>query len=189
MRWMLIAAALLLLTGCYESSKLLIDPAAARQPITTAKDWTYGSGDHRVHARLSPRSDGWYDYGEARLDAKGVEGKWKSYRVVLNSFDRAGGYDVFVYGTYNGEDHAYMYGLVVVGSGGFWQTVTPNCDPITGDAPQRDRAAATRAGAKIASLSEVLDVCQFTSRDQLYAALHAVIAEPGFWQRVKKTQT
>lgn len=187
MQWTLLAAVMLLLTGCYESSKLLLDPAAARQPVLAAQDWTYGGSDHRYHARLTPRSDGWYDYAESRLDAKGVEGRWKTYRVVLNAFDRSS--DIFVYATYNSDDHAYMYGLVVIGTGNSWQTVTPNCDPVNGDAAQPDRKAATAAGAKIASISEVVDVCQFTSRDQLFAALRSVIAEPGFWRRVKKAQT
>ncbi len=62
MRLTILAVVMLLVAGCYESSGLLLDPAAARQPITANKDWTYGSGAHRVHARLSGKPNGGLDY-------------------------------------------------------------------------------------------------------------------------------
>ncbi|GAA0567019.1 hypothetical protein [Rhizomicrobium electricum] len=187
MRYWMILLIGLFLAGCYESNDLLLDPAAARQPIATGKDWTYGSGDRRYHARLTAKPDGWYDYAEAHLDAKGTEGPWRTHTVVLNYLTTANGYDVFVYGTYNRNDSAYMYGLIVVGKNGFWQTVMPNCDPANADAKwlDADTDAATGAGAKIKAIDDFERVCHFTTREQLFAALRSVMVRPEFWSRVK----
>jgi hypothetical protein len=187
MRLTILAAVLLLVSGCYESSDMLLDPAAARQPVASGKDWTYGNGDRRYHARLTLKPNGWYAYAEAHLDANGVEGKWRTYAVVLNDLAAADGYDLFVYGTYNKNDSAYMYGIVAVGKDGFWQSVMPNCNPASADAKwfQPDVKAAKAAGANIKALDEFESVCHFTRREQLFAAMRNVIAAPGFWDRIK----
>jgi hypothetical protein len=187
MRTLIILLIGLTLAGCYESSTMLLDPGAARQPIAAGKDWTYGSGDRRFHARLTPKPNGWYDYAETRLDRNGAEGPWRTHAVVLNDLAKVDGYDLFVYGTYNRTDEAYMYGLVVIGKGGFWQSVIPNCDPANADAKwlQPDIRAAKAAGANIKAIDELESVCHFTKRDQLFAAMRNVIAAPGFWDRVK----
>jgi hypothetical protein len=187
MRYWMILLIGLVLAGCYESNSLLLDTSAARQPIAAGKDWTYGSGPQRVHARLTPRPDGWYDYAEARLDKNGAEGPWTRYAVVLNTLAAVNGYDLFVYGTYNRTDSAYMYGIVVVGKDGFWQSVMPNCDPANAEARwfQADVGAARAAGGNIKAIDEYESVCHFTTREQLVAAMRNVIAAPGFWDRVK----
>jgi hypothetical protein len=177
----------LTLAGCYESDGLLLDPAAARQPIAGAKDWTYGSGGWRFHARLTAQPNGWYDYAETRLDENGADGSWRTHTVLLNALTSAGGYDLFVYGTYNRTDSAFMYGIVAVGKDGFWQSVLPNCDPANAEAKWHlaDVKAATAAGGNIKALDDYESVCHFTKREQLFAAMRNVIATPGFWDRIK----
>jgi len=183
-----IMLAALLLAGCYESNGLLLDVSAARQPITTYQDWNYGTGDHRYHARLNPRSDGWYDYEEAKINDDGSEAAWKHHNVVLNYLTAANGYDVYVYGTWDDGEKAYYYGVVVVGTNGFWQSVTPNCDPVNADEAwyKPDLGAAQAAGATVKTIDGMEDVCLFTSKEQLFQAMNNVIAEPGFWNRVQQ---
>ncbi len=186
MRTTILILSLLLLTGCYESPDLLLDAGQARQPITAYQDWNYGSGDHRYHARLNPRGDGWYNYEEAKLDDSGKEGEWKHHTVLLNYLTAAAGYDIYVFGTWDDTEHAYLYGVVAVGTNGFWQSVTPSCDPMGGDEAwvERDTANAKAAGAVVKSGDS--EICQFSSRDQLFAALRAVANEPGFASRVQE---
>lgn len=190
MRYWIILVTGLLLAGCYESEGMLLSASDARQPITTYQDWNYGNGEHRYHARLNPRGDGWYAYDEAKIDASGREGSWKHYTVLLNYLTAANGYDVFVYGTYNDDEHAYMYGVVAVGANGFWQSITPNCDPVNAESAwyKPDLDAATRAGAVVKNIGEMEDICQFSSQAALFQAMRNVVAEPGFWNRVSTAQ-
>ena len=175
----------LLLSGCYESNGLLLDASASRQPIQGYQDWTYGSGDHRYHARLNPRSDGWYEYEEAKISDDGSEGDWKHHTVLLNDLDSANGADVYVYGTWDDDEKAYFYGVVAVRPGGEWQSITPNCDPLGADDDwyDPDVAAAKAAGASVTSKDDE-DVCTFTDRDTLFQAMRNVVANPNFWDRV-----
>jgi hypothetical protein len=181
MRWMIFAAALLL-TGCYESRELLLDTSAARQPIASEKDWTFGS----VHARLTPKPNGWYDYAESRRNKAGRDGPWQTRKVLLNPLLSAKGFDVFVFATYSSDDAAYLYGLVAVGADGSWQSVTPSCDSASADAKwlAADTKAALAAGARIKAIDEVSNVCHFLKRETLFAAMRGVAANPGFWDRV-----
>jgi hypothetical protein len=195
MRLTILVAVLVLVSGCYESNELLLDSAAARQPIAHNRDWIYDSGNRHNHARLSLRPDGWYDYSEASIEAGGKEGPWHSRAVLLNFLGAVHSfgvdYDVFVYATYNQNDSAYLYGLVVVGKDGYWQTIMPNCDPANANAKwlQSDTKAAQAAGANIKAIDEVDRVCHFTTHDQLYAAMRTVVAEPGFWERVRMARS
>jgi hypothetical protein len=188
MRCLIVVLAALLLAGCYESHGQLLDAGQSRQPLTTYQDWTYGSGDHHYHARLNPRSDGWYDYEEAKLDDSGKEGDWKHHTVLLNYLMASNGYDVYVYSTWDDSEHAYFYGVVVVGTNGFWQSVTPSCDPVGADPDwyQPDLAAARQAGAAVKSVDDMEDVCLFTSRDVLFDAMRNLVNTPGFWRRVNE---
>lgn len=185
MRITILILSALLLAGCYESNGLLLDAGQSRQPITTYQDWNYGSGDHRYHARLNPRSDGWYNYEEAKIDSNGAEGDWKHHTVLLNYLTAANGYDIYAFGTWDDGEKAYFYGVVVVGSNGFWQSITPSCDVVGADEAwyDKDVSAAKNAGATIKS-GDDSDACQFTSRDQLFQALNNVVNTPGFWDRV-----
>lgn len=176
----------MLLTGCYESQGLLLDAGQARQPITTYQDWNYGSGDHRYHARLNPRADGWYDYEEAKIKDNGSEDTWKHHTVLLNYLTAAWGYDMYVFGTWDDDERAYFYGVVAVGANGFWQSVTPSCDPISSDEKwgDRDVADAKAAGAELKDTGDSMN-CTFTSRDQLFQAMRNVVNEQGFADRIQ----
>lgn len=182
MRLIILAAAMLLLSGCYESRALLLDPAAARQPITSEKDWTFGS----VHARLTPKPNGWYDYAESRRSKSGSDGAWTTRQVLLNPLLSAKGFDLFVFATYSKDDAAYLYGLVAIGADGAWQSITPSCDSASADAKwlAADTKAALAAGARIKAIDEASNVCHFLKRETLLTAMRAVAAHPGFWDRL-----
>lgn len=190
MRSLIVLFAALLLAGCYESNGQLLDAGASRQPVTSYQDWTYGGGEHRYHARLNPRADGWYDYEEAKIDGSGQEGDWKHHTVLLNYLMASNGYDVYVFGTWDDSEHAYFYGVVVVGANGFWQSITPSCDPVGADQDwyQRDLNAAKAAGAEVKSIDDMEDVCMFASRDALFDAMRNVVTTDGFWDRVSAAQ-
>jgi hypothetical protein len=184
MRAAILILSMLLLTGCYESQGQLLDAGQARQPITGYQDWNYGSGDHRYHAHLNPRADGWYDYEEAKIGDNGSDGEWKHHTVLLNYMTAANGYDIYAFSTWDDAENAYFYGVVVVGANGFWQSITPNCDPIGGEEAwvARDTADAKAAGAEVKDADSTS--CVFTSRGQLFQALNNVVNESGFWTRV-----
>lgn len=183
---MLTALAALALAGCYESNGQLLDAAQARQPVSTYQDWTYGSGDHRYHARLNPRSDGWYDYEEAKIKDDGSEADWKHHTVLLNYLESENGKDIYVFGTWDDSEHAYFYGVVVTGPNGYWQSVTPSCDPLSADEAwyQPDLDAAKQAGATVKTIEDTEDVCLFASQATLFQAMRNVVANSGFWGRV-----
>jgi len=190
MRILILCLAGLLLAGCYESNALLLDAAQSRQPITAYQDWTFGSGDHKYHARLNPRSDGWYDYEDAKIKDDGSEDTWKHHTVLLNYLTAANGYDVYVFGSWDDGEKAYFYGVVVVGANGYWQSITPNCDPVNSDEAwySPDLNAAKQAGAEVKTIDEIEDVCLFTSQATLFQAMNNLIAEPGFWGRVEEAK-
>jgi hypothetical protein len=191
MRFLLACLAALLLAGCYESNGLLLNASQSRQPITTYQDWNYGSGDHRYHARLNPRSDGWYDYEEAKIKDDGTEDAWKHHTVLLNYLQNTNGQDVYVFGTWDDGEKAYFYGVVVVGTNGAWQSITPNCDPVNSSEKWYvpDVNAAKQAGAEIKTIDDMEDVCMFTSVGALFNAMRNVVATPGFWDRVEEAKT
>lgn len=194
-RLLLTAAALTAaatLAGCYESNALLLDVAAARQPITSYDDWNYTTSDTTnnahltYHARLNPRSDGWYDYEKATIEDDGTEGEWEHYTVLLNYLENAGGMDVYVSANWDDADGAYVYGLVAFWPNGTWQSIFPNCD-IMGAEEQWltfDTNAAQSAGAQLQS-DEWSDICSFTTADSLFAAMRTIVRDPGFRQRVE----
>ncbi|MDE2184151.1 MAG: hypothetical protein KGJ78_14120 [Alphaproteobacteria bacterium] len=183
--WLAAAVAALTLGGCYESNGLLLDASAARQPISQYQDWKYG-GDTKYHARLNPRSDGWYDYEEAKIAADGSEGTWEHHTVLLNYLENANGLDLYVYATWEDSEKAYVYGVVAVRSDGWWQSVRPDCDSMSGDPKWvgADANAATQAGGTLKS-DDAGDSCQFTNSASLFQAMRNVVAEPGFWDRVQ----
>lgn len=187
MRVLLLLLAGVLLAGCYESNGLLLDASASRQPISTYQDWNYGSGDHRYHARLNPRSDGWYNYEEAKINDNGGEGEWKHHTVLLNYLENVNGIDVYVYGTRDDNEKAYYYGVVIVRGDGSWQSVTPSCDPVSADEKwlDADVDAAKRAGATVKS-TEAEDICDFADQATLLQAMRNVVSHPDFWSRVEQ---
>jgi hypothetical protein len=169
----------LLLAGCYESKGMLLDPSVARQPISSYQDWRYGSGDNAYHARLNPRGDGWYNFEEAKIGDDGVDGEWNHHTVLMNYLENDSGNDIYVYGTWDDGEKAYIYGIVFVRGNGNWQSFAPNCNPMaSGDWYDSDVAAAQGAGAELA------DACTFGDAATLFQAMRNVVAAPGFWKRV-----
>lgn len=176
-----------LLAGCYESQSLLLDASAARQPISSFQDWTYNSGDTKYHARLTPRSDGWYDFEEAAFKEDGTEGDLRHYTVLLNFLENAAGLDVYTSAHWEDGDKAYLYGLVAFFPDGRWQSIQPNCDYLSSYSDEdldKDLAAAKAAGAELVS-DEISDICVFSTRDSLLAAMRTIARDPGFRQRVE----
>lgn len=181
-----LAAAALLLAGCYESKALLLDASAARQPVAQYDDWKFTTGDTTYHARLNPRADGWYDYEKALVNDDGSEGEWEHYTVLLNYLENAAGMDVYVTAHWDDEEEAYVYALVAFSPDGFWQSIVPMCDFFAADddaALEVDSKAAEAAGAEMYS-DEFSDLCIFSTRDSLFSAMRTIARDPGFAQRV-----
>lgn len=181
------ALAAALLAGCYESSALLLDASAARQPIGSYRDWTYNSGDTRYHAHLTPRSDGWYNFEEAPIKEDGSEGDWEHYTVLLNYLENAGGLEVYISAHWRDGGNAYLYSLVAFLPDGHWQSIEPNCDYLSSysdEELEKDVAAAEAAGAELRS-DEYADTCSFTTRESLFAAMRTLVRDAGFRQRVE----
>lgn len=178
-------AAAVMLAGCYESDSMLLDASAARQPISTYQDWTYNHSDGRkYHARLNPRSDGWYEYDEAPIGKDGKEGTWDHHTVLLNYLEDTAGLTVYVSGTWDDGEHAYVYGIVAFDSNGRWQSFSPNCDVTATDEQsyKLDTDAAKSAGAQLKSSD--IDVCFFTGAGSLFTAMRTIASDPGFRSRV-----
>ncbi len=177
-----------LFAGCYESTTLLLDTTDARQPITTYDDWHYTRDGTTNHARLNPRSDGWYDYETAVVHDDGTEGEWVGYTVLLNYLMTKGGVDVYVTAHWDEDEQAYIYSLVGFERGGAWQSFMPECDEFTGNpyAPG-DVEAATSAGAELYEF-EFVFVCLFTTRQSLFDAMRMVVQNQNFSDRLKEAK-
>lgn len=179
-------AAVVMLAGCYESNSMLLDASQARQPISTYRDWTYSHSDGgKYHARLNPRSDGWYEYDEAPIDKDGKEGKWNHHTVLLNYLEETAGLTVYVSGMWDDSERAYVYGIVAFDPSGRWQSFTPNCDVTAPDEKdyKLDTEAAKSAGAELKP-SDVEDVCMFSTADSLFQAMRTIANDSGFRNRV-----
>ncbi|MFQ5563801.1 MAG: hypothetical protein ACE5FO_09560 [Parvularculaceae bacterium] len=181
------AFAVIALAGCYESSTLLLDASAARQPISNYDDWTYTRDGATYHARLNPRSDGWYDYEEAAVQSDGSESEWTHYTVLLNYLESTAGMDVYIFTNWDDVENAYIYGLVAFFPDGRWRSFQPGCDFFA--APDEneweiDVNAAQSAGAELRS-DEFSDICYFTTSSSLFAAMRTVAHDPGFRKRMK----
>lgn len=184
-RFLLMAAAMaaaVLLAACYESKTLLLDASAARQPATSYDEWSYTSEDTTYRARLNPRSDGWYDYGRTVIQKDGSEGDWDQYAVLLNFLENFAETAVYVFGYWNDDEQAYVYGLVILEPDGAWRTILPACDYFIADDEKTlaiDVDAAKAAGAEF-RLGDIEDVCVFSTADSLFAAMRSIVRHPDF---------
>ena len=155
----------LVLCGCYTSRTLLLDPAAARQPIASGE---FESTDGSVR-RLTTLPDGWYS---EQIRKPG--GEWgPSGRVLANSLGHVGGRDVYVVAEYNEEVHRYVYVLAAVERDQF-TLASPDC------AQRRDAALAKVWGARRETGKDLSDTCAFPSGRALKAALRAFAARAAF---------
>lgn len=154
----LIAAATLLLGGCFASDTLLLDSSRAVNPLQPGD---YGRGTGKQYAVVYDQHS-WYRV--RTFDSKGV---------LLNNFgnllliNRAPDFD-------RGEDKAYVwagkdqngyaYGILVVDKYGRASMGKPNCSS------SKDREMAEANGATVEKV-KTEKACKFTSREQLMAAL------------------
>ncbi len=169
-----VGLAAFLLAGCYESHGLLLDAAAARQPIGNFRDWTDTRGGITYHERLTPRPDGWYDFEEAQIKTDGGEGAWDKRKVLLNDLGESRGVALYAYATWDEAENAYVYGLVANGPD-HWRVVTPDCGSDGSETP--DLHIALMAGG-----TDVAGVCDFADRESLLKALRLFAASPAFWR-------
>ena len=160
-----VLAASLGLSGCYESETMLLDEHAAAQPLASQGASCAGDvGENQTKAQLTAQPDGWYLW-----QCQNEDGSWeKGDRVLLNALGGRDGYRVYVLGA---EDPgSSIYGLVEVSADGRWYSHLPSCDHS-----DEDRAGAAAAGAAMNK-----DTCDFTSREQLFAAMKAIMARDDF---------
>lgn len=179
MRIIAVCLAAVLLSGCYESNSMLLDTKLAQQPVKHHLDWKYAADEDTYHARLVPRPDGWYDYAEAEVNSDGSEGSWERRPVLLNLLRKDKTADVYMLGTWDEQEKAYLYGLVVVKPDGQWRIVMPNCDQFSarGNWSEQDRAAAWSSGSTMQ--------CQFSNAFALRSAMNKLVNGAGFWQRAE----
>lgn len=183
MRAMVLALAGLLLAGCYESNQMLLNPGMAAQPIKTAADWKYQSDGDTYHAKLRPRSDGWYEFEEAQVNSDGSEGTPDHHALLLNYLERADTNDVYVFGTWNERESTFMYGIAVIRPDHTWRLLIPNCDSFTarGGWASVDVDAAVKAAAQTPRGQYG---CFFTSDQSLRRAMRNLVETKTFWQRL-----
>ena len=162
----LVALLSLLLTACYSSTTMLLDPSAARQPWPSST-WTETRMSETKTFRATKRSDGWYDYVQQNTDRK-----WDEYRVLLNDLGTVNGHTLYAYGTHlkpsDGEG-AFIYGVVVALPGGKWKVVTPDCENAVAAGIAKSRSTGK---------------CMFANRAQLLDALREYASTPQFWKEV-----
>jgi hypothetical protein len=163
----LVALLSLLLAGCYSSTKMLLDPQAARQPWPSST-WSETHNGAVKHYRATKRSDGWYDYGQLHADT----GKWEVRKVLLNDLGTVNGRTLYVYAMQSApgdNGQSVLYGIIVTLPAGKWKAVTPDCSL---DVP--------KAIAKAHHVEE--NNCMFSDRSQLLGALRDYAATPEFEQ-------
>ncbi|MBU6299149.1 MAG: hypothetical protein KGJ79_18555 [Alphaproteobacteria bacterium] len=178
----LTSLACLMLAGCYESKTNLLDPAQARQPIASNDDWRDTRKDTTYHDRLNVRSDGWYDFSEAKINKDGTEGNWETHTVLLNDLGNSRGWTLYVYTTWDNDEKAYVYGIVAI-SNGVWRSAQPSCDTIMVDNPP-ELAIARQAGA---TADKDSGICEFTSTASLLQALQNYANTDEFWKSINRT--
>jgi hypothetical protein len=171
MRWQLLPIVLLslVLSACYVSKTMLLDPAAARQPWPSST-WSETHNGAVDNYRAVKRSDGWYDYGEQHADT----GKWEEHKVLLNDLGTVSGRTLYAYAMQmepGDEGQSVLYGIIVALPGGKWKAVTPDCSL---DVP--------KAIARAHHVDE--KNCMFSDRAQLLGALRDYAATPEFAQLV-----
>jgi hypothetical protein len=178
----LLPLVLLLLSGCYESQSMLLDPSAARQPVQGG-DWTETRGGDSYHDRMIARSDGWYDFYEQDVT---TNGNWEHHVVLVNTLGSSRGYVTYAYGSWDDDEKAYVYGIAVILSDGSWHTVQPNCDDTNIDPVEK--GVALQQGATIIKDGSPQggDVCEFDNTGSLLAALNAYAQTDDFWNRLNQ---
>ena len=160
-----LAACALLLSGCYASTKLLLDPEAAVQPLPAGIYVRDGDPDDRF--QISIEADGWYR--AERFNENGTIGETE--RVLVNATDPIGGHPAFAIAveTPDGFDYATAFT-----DGGRVFLATPDCgDPL-------DRNLAVDQTGDAGDDADMTRTCPFHNRGALLAALTAFAGQADF---------
>jgi hypothetical protein len=144
-----LAAAMLVLSGCYASERLLLDPAQAATPLALGRQQATGASAETVEISLDP--DHWYR----------IRSGERTDRVLLTPLP--GGPDgryAFAFRERNG----FVYGVAEKRDGQVAFDL-PFCDL----GPARDAAIAH--GVAVPAKGAMAPVCSFSRRDDLLGAL------------------
>ena len=158
----------ILLSACYISKNLLLDPSAARQPWPSST-WSETKNGVITTYHATKRSDGWYDYAEERSDT----GKKEEHKILLNDLGTVNGRVLYAYAMQfepGNEGAQFIYGIIATLPGGKWKPVTPDCSSEPAESIAKSRHADKD--------------CMFTGRAQLLDALRAYANTPQFAQAV-----
>jgi len=153
------------LSGCYASTSLLLDPDAAVQPLPDGVYTRDGDPDDRF--QISVQSDGWYR--AERFNDNGTIGETE--RVLVNAMDPIGGHPAFAIAveTPDGFDYATAFT-----DGGRVFLATPDCsDPL-------DRGLAVDQSGEGGDDTDMTRTCPFHTRGALVAALTAFAGQADF---------
>ncbi len=164
-----------LLSGCFQSEALLLDPHTAVQPLNRI-EWDDAEGAGR-HLMLLLRPDGQYDYyRRAKADPASDEDRTGNI-VMLTFLGKIKDHPVFIGSTYDVAAGGYVYGVIyaVIGPNKSitWGGVEADCDK-----PAMS-AIATHHHAVIDAVSTdegstPAKTCKFSNRADLIAALREV---------------
>jgi hypothetical protein len=150
-------AAAVLLSGCYASERLLLDPTRAATPLALGPQQATGASAEAVDISLDP--DRWYR----------IRSGERTDRVLLIPLpDGPEGRYAFAFRERNG----FVYG-VAEKRGGQIAFDLPFCD--LGPA----REAAIAHGVTVPAKGAMAPVCSFTRRDDLLGALEDYADRPG----------
>ena len=170
-----------LLSGCYESPAQLLDLAQARQPIA-ASDVLDVRRDITYHEKITPRADGQYEFDQATRDMNGRDSTWITHTVLLNDLGTVRGHVLYAYGTWDGSENAFVYGILVFKGANNWKAVSPDCARnALGNYVAREYVVAFRDGATIDNRSN--GICEFSTSGILVGALRDFANTDEFWLR------
>jgi len=116
-----------------------------------------------------------------------VAGCYESNALLLDASQPRQPITTYQDWTYGSGDKRYHARLNPRGDGWYdYSEAKIGSDGSDGDWYKPDLDAARNAGATVKTIDDIQDVCQFTSREQLFAAMRNLIAEPGFFDRVSR---
>ena len=169
-----LAFAALLLSGCYTSATLLLDPTEAQHPLDDGVYVRRMATSLLDRKRVTRSADGWYVIEELN-DAGGVE---ETARVLFNRMSLSGGREGYVFAA-DDKDEDYKYGVAFAGKDGFF-AVQPDCDQAL------DRDAATDNGGVYDDGNSMQTVCRFSKASDLTASLAAFADQADFGAPYKR---
>lgn len=161
---LVLALAAWVLSACYGSPALLLDPDEAVHPI---EEGIYQRDGDGARYRVSLGSDGWYLVEP--IEPGGLIGQ--SHRVLLNAMTLEGGREGFAVAEQT-ED-GYTYAVAYLDHGRVY-LATPDCvDPL-------DRNDAVDHGARAEDDDPMTHICKFRTRGAVQAALAAYAGHASF---------